>query len=85
MARAGIAGKGIANPIAQILSAALMLRYSLETEETPSPGHRAGRDPDPGRGLLHRRPASGQSARHPVQSTAEMERKHCRAPTPRHR
>ncbi len=27
-----IAGKGIANPIAQILSAALMLRYSLEQE-----------------------------------------------------
>ena len=24
------------------------------------PGHRAGRGPDPGRGLLHRRPASGQ-------------------------
>lgn len=28
-----IAGKGIANPIAQILSAALMLRYSLKQEE----------------------------------------------------
>ena len=28
-----IAGKGIANPIAQILSAALMLRYSLKEEE----------------------------------------------------
>lgn len=28
-----IAGKGIANPIAQILSAALMLRYSLHQEE----------------------------------------------------
>ncbi|MDW7774350.1 MAG: 3-isopropylmalate dehydrogenase [Desulfobulbaceae bacterium] len=28
-----IAGKGIANPIAQILSAAMMLRYSLENEE----------------------------------------------------
>jgi 3-isopropylmalate dehydrogenase len=28
-----IAGKGIANPIAQILSAALMLRHSLKQEE----------------------------------------------------
>ena len=28
-----IAGQGIANPIAQILSAAMMLRYSLEQEE----------------------------------------------------
>ena len=28
-----IAGKGIANPIAQILSAAMMLRYSLKQEE----------------------------------------------------
>ena len=28
-----IAGKGIANPIAQILSAALMLRYSLKQDE----------------------------------------------------
>ena len=28
-----IAGKGIANPIAQILSAALMLRYSLKQEQ----------------------------------------------------
>lgn len=28
-----IAGRGIANPIAQILSAAMMLRYSLEQEE----------------------------------------------------
>jgi 3-isopropylmalate dehydrogenase len=28
-----IAGKGIANPIAQILSAAMMLRYSLDRQE----------------------------------------------------
>jgi 3-isopropylmalate dehydrogenase len=28
-----IAGKGIANPIAQILSAAMMLRYSLDQDE----------------------------------------------------
>ena len=28
-----IAGKGIANPIAQILSAAMMLRYSLNEQE----------------------------------------------------
>ena len=28
-----IAGKGIANPVAQILSAALMLRYSLGEEQ----------------------------------------------------
>jgi 3-isopropylmalate dehydrogenase len=31
-----IAGKGVANPIAQILSAALMLRYSLGQEEAAS-------------------------------------------------
>ena len=31
-----IAGKGIANPIAQILSAALMLRYSLNQDEAAS-------------------------------------------------
>ena len=36
-----IAGKGIANPIAQILSAALMLRHSLKQEEAASAIERA--------------------------------------------
>ena len=31
--RSDIAGKGIANPLATILSAAMMLRYSLEQPE----------------------------------------------------
>merc|ERR1712113_1155522 len=31
-----IAGKGVANPIAQILSGAMMLRYSFELEEEAS-------------------------------------------------
>jgi 3-isopropylmalate dehydrogenase len=36
-----IAGKGIANPVAQILSAALMLRHSLQQEEAASAIERA--------------------------------------------
>jgi 3-isopropylmalate dehydrogenase len=36
-----IAGKGIANPIAQILSAALMLRISLDGEEAAAAVERA--------------------------------------------
>ncbi len=36
-----IAGKGIANPIAQILSVALMLRYSFEMEESAASIERA--------------------------------------------
>jgi len=36
-----IAGRGIANPIAQILSAALMLRYSLQQNEAASAMERA--------------------------------------------
>jgi 3-isopropylmalate dehydrogenase len=36
-----IAGKGIANPVAQILSAALMLRHSLKQEEAASAIERA--------------------------------------------
>ncbi|BBR38195.1 3-isopropylmalate dehydrogenase [Aeromonas allosaccharophila] len=65
-----IAGKGIANPIAQILSAALMLRYSLGQEaaalaieqavaQTLAEGYFTAD--------LHQ-----ASARHPVQSTSEM-------------
>ena len=39
-----IAGKGIANPIAQILSAALMLRYSLKMEKQATAIEQAIRD-----------------------------------------
>ncbi|QHB81333.1 3-isopropylmalate dehydrogenase [Aeromonas veronii] len=65
-----IAGKGIANPIAQILSAALMLRYSLGQEAAAQAIEQA----------VAQTLAEGyftvdlhqDSARHPVQSTATM-------------
>lgn len=65
-----IAGKGIANPIAQILSAALMLRYSLGMEAAAQTIEQA----------VAQTLAEGYftadlhqaSARHPVQSTSEM-------------
>ncbi len=65
-----IAGKGIANPIAQILSAALMLRYSLGMEDAAQAIEQA----------VAQTLAEGYftadlhqaSARHPVQSTSEM-------------
>lgn len=65
-----IAGKGIANPIAQILSAALMLRYSLGQEDAAQAIEQA----------VAQTLAEGYftadlhqaSARHPVQSTATM-------------
>lgn len=65
-----IAGKGIANPIAQILSAALMLRYSLGQEAAAQAIEQA----------VAQALAEGYftadlhqaSARHPVQSTATM-------------
>ena len=65
-----IAGKGIANPIAQILSAALMLRYSLGQEDAAQAIEQA----------VAQTLAEGYftadlhqaSARHPVQSTSEM-------------
>lgn len=65
-----IAGKGIANPIAQILSAALMLRYSLGMEAAAQAIEQA----------VAQTLAEGYftadlhqaSARHPVQSTSEM-------------
>ena len=65
-----IAGKGIANPIAQILSAALMLRYSLGQEAAAQAIEQA----------VAQALAEGYftadlhqgSAQHPVQSTAEM-------------
>ncbi|WP_421233602.1 3-isopropylmalate dehydrogenase [Aeromonas jandaei] len=65
-----IAGKGIANPIAQILSAALMLRYSLGMEAAAQAIEQA----------VAQTLAEGYftadlhqaSARHPVQSTATM-------------
>ncbi|MGL5974989.1 MAG: isocitrate/isopropylmalate family dehydrogenase, partial [Aeromonas sobria] len=65
-----IAGTGIANPIAQILSAALMLRYSLGQEAAAQAIEQA----------VAQSLAEGYftadlhqaSARHPVQSTSEM-------------
>ena len=65
-----IAGKGIANPIAQILSAALMLRYSLGQEAAAQAIEQA----------VAQTLAEGYftadlhqaSATHPVQSTADM-------------
>ncbi|ENO3941660.1 MULTISPECIES: 3-isopropylmalate dehydrogenase [Aeromonas] len=65
-----IAGKGIANPIAQILSAALMLRYSLGQEAAAQAIEQA----------VAQTLAEGYftadlhqaSTRHPVQSTSEM-------------
>ncbi len=65
-----IAGKGIANPIAQILSATLMLRYSLGMEAAAQAIEQA----------VAQTLAEGYftadlhqaSARHPVQSTSEM-------------
>lgn len=65
-----IASKGIANPIAQILSAALMLRYSLGQEAAAQAIEQA----------VAQTLAEGYftadlhqaSARHPVQSTSEM-------------
>ncbi len=65
-----IAGKGIANPIAQILSAALMLRYSLGQEAAAQAIEQA----------VAQALAEGYftadlhqgNAQHPVQSTAEM-------------
>ncbi|MHC9247547.1 3-isopropylmalate dehydrogenase [Aeromonas jandaei] len=65
-----IAGKGIANPIAQILSAALMLRYSLG-QETAAQAIEQAVAQTLAEGYftadLHQ-----ASARHPVQSTSEM-------------
>jgi len=49
-----IAGKGIANPLATILSAAMMLRYSLHREEQAKP-HRGGREKSAGAGAAHGR------------------------------
>ena len=65
-----IAGKGIANPIAQILSAALMLRYSLGQEAAAQAIEQA----------VAQALAEGYftadlhqaTARHPVQNTADM-------------
>ncbi|MCS3461779.1 3-isopropylmalate dehydrogenase [Aeromonas sp. BIGb0445] len=65
-----IAGKGIANPIAQILSAALMLRYSLKQEDAALAIEKAVAEAL-SEGYftadLHQ-----ADARHPVQSTAAM-------------
>ena len=69
MARPRISPAGIANPIAQILSAALMLRYSLGQAAARS--HRQAVAQTLAEGYftadLHQ-----ASATHPVQSTADM-------------
>ncbi|MGY3925936.1 3-isopropylmalate dehydrogenase [Aeromonas simiae] len=65
-----IAGKGIANPVAQILSAALLLRHSLgQTEAADAIEQAVAATLAEGwfTGDLH-----SAAARHPVQSTAEM-------------
>lgn len=65
-----IAGKGIANPVAQILSAALLLRHSLgQTEAADAIEQAVAATLAEGwfTGDLH-----SAAAHHPVQSTAEM-------------
>lgn len=65
-----IAGKGIANPIAQILSAALLLRHSLKQEEAARAIEQAVADALADgwfTGDLH-----SDGDRHPVQSTSAM-------------
>ncbi len=66
-----IAGKNIANPIAQILSAALMLRYSFKEEDAAraieSAVSKALAD-----GYLTGDLISGRETSHPVQSTSQM-------------
>jgi len=69
-----IAGKGIANPVAQILSAALMLRYSLKQEAAAQAIERAVAE-TLAEGYLTGDLASGGTSvegQHPVQRTAEM-------------
>ena len=65
-----IAGKGIANPIAQILSAALMLRYSFKLEDAAVAIERAVSE------TLAEGFFSGDlfsaDAKHPVQTTVQM-------------
>lgn len=65
-----IAGKGIANPIAQILSAALMLRYSFKEEKAAQAIERAVSE------ALKDGFVTGDLAQidhaHPVQSTSDM-------------
>ena len=60
-----IAGKGVANPLATILSAAMMLRYSLEQDGAGGP-HRKRGEEGAGAGLSHRRhrDAGRQDRRH---------------------
>ncbi|MBP1628192.1 MAG: 3-isopropylmalate dehydrogenase [Holophagaceae bacterium] len=65
-----IAGKGIANPVAQILSAALMLRYSLKQEAAAQAIERAVAE-TLAEGYLTGDLAQGAS-KHPVQKTADM-------------
>nr|WP_320131290.1 3-isopropylmalate dehydrogenase [uncultured Holophaga sp.] len=65
-----IAGKGIANPVAQILSAALMLRYSLKQEAAAQAIERAIAE-TLAEGFLTGDLAAG-GTQHPIQKTADM-------------
>jgi len=65
-----IAGKGIANPVAQILSAALMLRYSLKQEAAAQAIERAVAE-TLAEGYLTGDLAQGEG-KHPVQKTSDM-------------
>ncbi|MDP2625091.1 MAG: isocitrate/isopropylmalate family dehydrogenase, partial [Candidatus Peregrinibacteria bacterium] len=61
-----IAGKGVANPIAQILSATLMLRYSFGLEKEASTIEKAVQD------VLESGIRTGDLARENAVSTSEM-------------
>ncbi|MFB0974803.1 MAG: isocitrate/isopropylmalate family dehydrogenase, partial [Tolumonas sp.] len=65
-----IAGKGIANPVAQILSAALMLRYSFKEEKAAQAIERAIAE-TLADGYFTGDLAQG-AGKHPVQSTSDM-------------
>ena len=59
-----IAGKGVANPVAAILSAALLFDWLAERKSRPRLPHRRGRDPDRGRRRAARRAAHARPRRH---------------------
>ena len=66
-----IAGMNIANPVAQILSAALMLRYSFKEEQAAQAIERAVAE-TLAAGYLTGDLLQGKQGKHPVQSTADM-------------
>ena len=66
-----IAGMNIANPVAQILSAALMLRYSFKEEKAAQAIERAVAE-TLADGFLTGDLLQGKQGKHPVQSTSDM-------------